>query len=317
MRIVVIGGGSVGLFLAARLQLHGTFVQLITRTAGQASVLREQGLQVHTLAGEVVETPIHALPFQDSLPPADIYLITVKQPDIKRILPSLDRLPRSARVIAFQNGMGHREALEEVLAQHQIFYAVNTEGTRRISTKKVEHTGQGILRIGPWDQLPVDDPIVQSFTELARSCGIPAVLVNATGSYIWRKVLANVCINPLTSLFEVSNGFLLTSPSLLATMRLLFEEAASVAACLGQQMKETDWQDILTICRNTSRNYSSMLQDVWAGKQTEIDAINGYIADKGMELGISTPMNETVRRIVHLKTTMGSVKGGATNGHDR
>jgi 2-dehydropantoate 2-reductase len=123
-------------------------------------------------------------------------------------------------------------------------------------------------------------------------------------SILWEKLIANALINPLTALFEVPNGFLLQEPDILRMMRQLFDEASAVANQAEQKINEETWQEILTICRNTSRNTSSMLQDLRCGKQTEIEAITGYIVRKGNEYGISTPMHETLRQVIRLKEQM-------------
>lgn len=124
--------------------------------------------------------------------------------------------------------------------------------------------------------------------------------------------MANALINPLTALFDIPNGALLDSPDTLKLMRELFEEASAVAFANGQKMGETDWQEIVTICRNTSRNHSSMLQDVKRQKRTEVESINGYLVARGKEAGITTPLHEVLLRLILLKTDMGMEKEEAT-----
>ncbi|WP_312114019.1 ketopantoate reductase family protein [Brevibacillus reuszeri] len=309
-KTVVVGGGSVGLLYAARLALAGQTVTVVTRSSLQANQLAQNGISYTQLDGELRLVPIDACPIEQGLPEADLYLLTVKQTDLPAILPALRRLNSTARIIALQNGMGHHELLHDVLSEGRSFFAINTEGARRLSGTEVVHTGSGVLRVGPWENGSNSDPVIQSFVEWATSVGIQAVLEKSIKPYAWRKLMANSLINPLTALFEIPNGALLDNPHTEKLMRELFQEASAVAEYAGQKLGETDWQEIVAICRNTSRNLSSMLQDVKRHKQTEVESINGYIVKLGKLAGIPTPLHETLFRVITLKSAMGMGKEG-------
>ncbi|MGN7470046.1 ketopantoate reductase family protein [Brevibacillus sp. SAFN-007a] len=310
LQVVVVGGGSVGLLYAARLALAGQSVTVVTRSSLQANQLREQGLWFTSLDGQKTKVTVPAQPIEAGLPAGDLYLLAVKQPDLPALLPALAGLNRSARVIALQNGMGHQELLADVLADSQCFFAIHTEGARRHSPTEVEHTGTGTLRVGPWQESDRTDSVIASFVEGASAAGMTAIYEKAIEPHAWRKLLANALINPLTALFEIPNGALLDSPYPQGLMRELFEEAAQVAAFAGQKIGEADWQDIVTICRNTSRNLSSMLQDVKRHRPTEVQSINSYLVRLGKEAGIPTPLHETLLRVMLLKSGMGRGKEG-------
>lgn len=304
MRFVVIGGGSVGLLLAGRLALGGQRVLLVTRGPEQAEALANQPLMLRTLAQEVVTVSVPAVPFGESLPAGDFYFLAVKQPALPQLLPALSALPRSARVIAMQNGMGHDQLLARVLDLDQLLFAVSTEGARRHAPACVEHTGRGMLRIGYLDEVEKPDPLLSLLLAVLKEAGIECSFAQTMRPVMWRKLLANALINPLTALFEVPNGALLRHDFLLELLRLLFDEAAAVAQADGMKITDVDWQDILTICRNTSRNLSSMLQDLIAGRSTEIAAINGYIIQTAGHYGISVPTHEALYRSICLKSSL-------------
>ena len=305
-RTVVIGGGSVGLLYAARLVLSGQSTTIVTRSSLQAEQLVQQGLLYRQLDGNKVLIQVDASPVEAGLPEADLYLVTVKQTDLPGLLPVLRKVPDHARVLALQNGMGHQELLADTISEERCYYGINAEGARRISAVEVEHTGSGALRVGPWKERQEQDHVMVSFVEAARAAGISATYEQAIEPFAWRKLLANSLINPLTAIFEVPNGALLENSHTKQLMRELFEEAAAVAESCGQKMGESDWQEIGSICRNTSRNLSSMLQDVKRHRRTEVEAINGYIVKKGIEAGIPTPLHKSLLRIILLKTSIGT-----------
>ncbi|WP_055746695.1 ketopantoate reductase family protein [Brevibacillus choshinensis] len=310
LQIVVVGGGSVGLLYAARLARSGQAVTVVTRSSLQSNQLMQNGLSYQRLDGEKSVVSIFAQSIEYGLPHADVYLLSVKQTDLPELLPMLQKLPASARIVALQNGMGHQELLAQILPERQCFFAINTEGARRLSATEVMHTGSGLLRIGPWESGIEMDPLIQSFVAVLVGSGVNARLEESIKPYAWRKLMANALINPLTALFDIPNGALLENPQTLQLMRELYLEASAVASVNGQEMKESDWQEIVNICRNTSRNLSSMLQDVRRQKRTEVEAINGYLVKRGKAAGIPTPMHEVLLRLILLKTDMGIGKEG-------
>ncbi|WP_134687461.1 ketopantoate reductase family protein [Brevibacillus migulae] len=304
MRIVIIGGGAVGLLFAARLLQANQRVQLVTRTDAQAEALCANGVILRDLHGKRQRIDIEAISSTNPLPEADLYLLTVKQTHVPALLPALHSIPAGSILVAMQNGMGHGEQLSKIIRDQFLYVAVNTEGARRISPIEVEHTGEGKLRIGSWKKQEGEDPAIARVLALLNRGGIRAEYVQDVEKILWDKLIANALINPLTAIHEVQNGMLLQSAELTAQMRQLFEEATAVADICGQKFNETTWQEILTICRNTSRNTSSMLQDLQQGKQTEIEAITGYLVQKAKEHGISTPGHETLRQVIRLKEQM-------------
>lgn len=308
LQIVVVGAGSVGLLYAARLALGGQAVAVVTRSSLQSNQLRQNGLTYQRLDKEKRVVPILAQPIEKGLPEADLYLLCVKQTDLPDLLPDLQKLPASACVIALQNGMGHQERLTQILPERQCYFAIHTEGARRLSATEVMHTGSGLVRIGPWESGAQIDPLIQAFVAAAGASGVNAELAEAIKPFAWRKLMANALINPLTALFDIPNGALLENPRTLQLMRELYAEASAVAAANGQKMGEADWQEIVTICRNTSRNLSSMLQDVMRHRRTEVESINGYLVTRGKEAGIPTPLHEVLLRLILLKTDMGKGK---------
>ncbi|WP_232698370.1 ketopantoate reductase family protein [Brevibacillus daliensis] len=310
MEIAIIGGGSVGLLLAARLSLTGSNVKLVTRTEKQAEEINNRGVLLQTLWGERIPVYIQATSIQQNLPDVDLYVLAVKQTQLNTILPSLTSIATTARVLATQNGMGHDDRLKEVLSEEQIYLAVHTEGACRHESTVVEHTGIGSWHIGSVVlNTTTVDKVIGDFLIAAGIAGLTIDHVSNIYEYLWRKLMANVVINPLTTLFEIPNGELLQSRETLDIMRVMFLEAKNVAVASGQKITEKNWQDILQICRNTSRNYSSMLQDLRNGRPIEIDAINGYIVNRGKVLGVKTPQQEAVYKAALLKAGLRIQRG--------
>ena len=111
-------------------------------------------------------------------------------------------------------------------------------------------------------------------------------------SIIWRKLLINVAINPIAAICGVKNGELSREP-LLSQSESTMLEAAGVARNLGINLPDDQelLQDLHSVLHSTAENECSMLADVKAGRETEIDALCGQVVSRGESLGVPTPLN--------------------------
>jgi 2-dehydropantoate 2-reductase len=123
------------------------------------------------------------------------------------------------------------------------------------------------------------------------------VQVTDLPTYVWRKLAINAVINPLSALLDVPNGGLLP---LRQTTRDIVEEVVQVARCEGQALEaRRTLAKVRASMRQTERNPSSMLQDVRAGRRTEIDWINGAIVHLAARHRLAVPRNRLLVELVH------------------
>lgn len=126
------------------------------------------------------------------------------------------------------------------------------------------------------------------------------------------KLIINAIINPLSVVLNRKNGQLFQSPAITHLMQLLLSEASLVVRSLLELEGISDIVSrfsvqnlerlVKSVAEKTADNTSSMLQDVIAGKETEIDYINGYIVERGMQLHIDCPHNRRITQMVKEKT---------------
>lgn len=307
MKIHIVGGGAIGLLHAGRLAQAGQRVTVWTRTEEQADRLRAEGIRLESLDGRACDIAVQSGCLENlqagqrerSESPAWI-ILTVKQSHIDELLlRQLQLLSEGhAAVLCLQNGIGHMERLSEVLTGTALYAGVTSVGARRLDARSVRHTGDGPLWFGAFDPEKKDENLQNLLLKMLQSAGFGAQLSNEMKDRIYQKLLINAVINPLTAIYDTTNGDLPRHPSRLKLMQALLAESLSILSADGMKLEGDGWQLVMQVCQATAANVSSMLSDVRAGRQTEIDWINGGISALARRRGMPSPLNDAVTALV-------------------
>jgi 2-dehydropantoate 2-reductase len=167
----------------------------------------------------------------------------------------------------------------------------------------VRHTGAGQTWMGPLLGKKEDHPAsLRSLIAQMDRRWCPVAIEDDIQPRMWKKLIINSVINPLTALLEVKNGELLCLPNAKALIRSALEEGIAVVQAKGFRWEVEDiFHEVEEVCKKTATNRSSMYQDVMRGYVTEVDWINGGIVKEGRVHGIPTPIHETLMQLVHAK----------------
>ncbi|QTH46110.1 2-dehydropantoate 2-reductase [Cohnella sp. LGH] len=298
-KTVVLGGGSLGLLLAGKLYAAGRECVVWTRTREQAERLNAEGLALEETGGGERLLPAFACAWENAEPIDGIVLLAVKQTALaERFLARLFELVApGGTVVAFQNGIGHIEALRDALPDREIVAAVTTEGALRVNGARVRHTGSGDIRLG--DDGHTRRERLQAVERMLTEGGFSVFLSKQLNNEMMRKLLINAVINPLTAILRIPNGEIANSPDRLELARALFRETHDVLGAYGLEGEAADlWNAILRVGEATAGNRSSMLQDVEAGRETEVEAINGMIVRMAIGKGLDAPWNRMATALV-------------------
>jgi 2-dehydropantoate 2-reductase len=282
--VVVVGGGSLGCLLAAVLS-RATTTTLITRGT-TADVLRRRGaVELQGLLSGRYPVAVHE--DFDPAPGAHV-VVAVKAYDLDPTLALLAaRLDAADEVVLLQNGLGIGAFATRILSRPV---------TRGITFIAAERLQPGVVRFNAAGKTYF--PATSAMAALWHRAGLPAEPVQNIDVYEWRKLAINAVINPLSALLGVENGAL---DALADTAHGLVEELVQVACHEGIVLDADETlEKVLASIRQTGRNHSSMLQDVRAGRRTEIDWINGAIVARGMAHGIATPRHRLLADLVRF-----------------
>ncbi|CAM3695719.1 2-dehydropantoate 2-reductase [Mesobacillus zeae] len=290
MEIAVIGGGSIGLLFSYYLGRKNR-VTVYTRTEGQSEAIRANG--IHLLKkGCDFRAGVNAAPLEKWTGREELTILAVKQYQLQSVLNSVaERMPGDASLMFLQNGMGHVKWLSELPVKN-IYIGSVEHGAMAIGDHSVSHNGIGVTRVAVYKG---EAGPIKHFTEM-ELVDFPVEMADDFRSVLIGKLVVNAVINPLTAAFQVRNGELLDNPFFYEIFKDLFSE---VAMALRLEDKEKHFANIVSVCRKTSANSSSMLKDIEAGRQTEIDGILGYILEEAEGQNIDTPIIRTYFR--HIK----------------
>jgi 2-dehydropantoate 2-reductase len=199
-----------------------------------------------------------------------------------------------------QNGLNNRAALRAVLGEQRVALGVTSQGATVIAPGIVRHAGHGPTYLGRDPLLgPAQTARLAEVADLFNRAGLETHLVDDTDALVWGKLAVNAAINPLTALLRVPNGFLVEHETLVGVMRGVAGEVAAVAAAQGIVLPDDPGERAIGVARATAANRSSMLQDVLRGAPTEIETICGAVARVGDQVGVATPLNGWLSRLVH------------------
>jgi 2-dehydropantoate 2-reductase len=296
MKIAIIGPGALGTLLATSLTIKSDSppeLWLLDYKPERARLFNEQGLILER-NGQQTSCKINATSDPKEIGPTDIIILCVKYPDFAAGLQHAVKLAHSdSLLITLQNGIGHLEMLNVEKTSPAIVLGVTAMGANLVSPGHVREAGSGLTRIGFLKPANfAGSLLLAKVCNTMNDCGMETAIVDNILDYVWGKLLVNVGINALTAIHNCPNGGLLESDDTLNTLSAAVKEGEAVARAKGLQVPEDPIAVTIEVCKRTSQNISSMLQDIKNKRRTEIDSINGEIVAAGRKLGIPTPVNE-------------------------
>ncbi|MFX1606638.1 MAG: ketopantoate reductase family protein [Promethearchaeota archaeon] len=297
MKIVVVGSGAIGSLYGAFLsRLEDTEVILVGRNP-HVSAIQSKGLKIKGILGNHV-FKLKAMKFASKIDTADLVIVTTKTYDTLVAAKSAKHLvDGGASVLLIQNGLGTEEMVAKALKTTKVLRATTCMGALRTSPGVVTATGCGLTEIG--SRYPENKELVEKLTEMMKEVGFDVRSSDNIEGVVWTKTLVNCGINPVGALTGLTNGEVYNNKALRSLIVRLVEEAVQVVEALGVKLTTEDpVRYALGTAKATGDNINSMLQDLQAGKRTEIDAITGEVIRLAKEHGIETPSSEAVYALV-------------------
>jgi len=232
-------------------------------------------------------------------------LLCVKTLDTEAAAKSLvPHLAPSAAVISLQNGVDNVERIRSA-AKIDPFAAVVYVAAAMTAPGRLKHSGRGDLILGDLPGRLEEDGLrrrrLKNIASLFERAGVPCrVSANVEGE-LWVKLIVNCTYNAVSALGRAQYYRATGNRWTREVMIKVIEEAVAVARAAGVRLPEVNMvETVLKISETMTNATSSTAQDLARGKRTEIDSLNGYLVRRGAEVGVATPVNQTLHALVKL-----------------
>ncbi|MFA4901195.1 MAG: 2-dehydropantoate 2-reductase [Desulfobaccales bacterium] len=298
MKLAIVGPGALGCLMAALFWEAGEDVTLVDYQENRADRLRQSGIQVLYLEGpqRLIKVPVALAP---ELGPCDLTIVAVKAYQTKTAAQALPTLmSQGGLALTLQNGLGNLEEMARIVGPERLMAGVGLLGVTRQDEGRILYAGRGAIYVGVPAGSRVSGAEVAAVVDLFRRAGFEGQAREDIVAVLWEKLVINVGINPLTALLRVPNGALLKLPDAWEVAVAASAEAQRVAVAAGLNLSGDPEARLTQVCTDTAANRSSMLQDILAGRRTEIEALNAQVASRGRTLGLATPVNDLLTRLV-------------------
>ncbi len=317
MRICIFGAGAIGGTIGARLALAGHQVSLVARGAHLAA-LKADGLTL-LQGGNKHHVKLAASDKPAELGLQDVVIIALKSHSLAGAVADLVPLlgPETAVVTAmngvpwwFFDGWGGAlagTALKSCDADGRIAGAI---AGRRVIGGVVYLAADvpkpGVVRHNSGNRLILGEPSnrpsarVDALIAALNGAGFEALASDNIRRELWKKLLGNLCFNPVSVLTGATTDLMLDDRHMATLFAAMMREAIAVAAAVGIPL-DIDPLARMAQTRKSGPIKSSMLQDVEAGRPIELDAIVGSVVEIALRIGLATPFIDAVFGTVRVR----------------
>jgi 2-dehydropantoate 2-reductase len=298
MKIAIVGAGAMGSVYAGLFGSAGHEVWAIDPWQEHVDAIRQNGLRVEGASGDRV-VRIRATTEAAEAGEADLVVIATKAMDVE---PAAERarslLGPETVVLSIQNGLGGPDAAARVLGDDRVVVGVaGGFGASIVAPGHAHHHGLELIRLG--ERRGRVTPRIEALAEVWRNAGFTVTTFDDVQRLVWEKLICNVAFSGPCTILNRTVGEVMNDPDAWSVAAGCAWEAYAVGRASGVNL---GFDEPVAYVRAFGEKIPgarpSMLLDYLAGRRTEIDFINGAIPRVGREVGVATPLNDTVTALV-------------------
>jgi 2-dehydropantoate 2-reductase len=296
-KVAVVGGGAMGTVFGAALAEAGFETTIVDVRPDLVASLRECGLTVHR-DGSSRHVEIGATTDPGTLGVVDLVLFVVKTYHTAEAARSAGVLAGPETVVAtLQNGLGNGDVLAEIFDRSRIVLGVTAESGTTVGPGAVEHPGRAVTFAGPYAGDRLD--AAERFAAMLTQAGFDARATPAIATEVWKKLVLGTSTLAAPALLGMTCGEILAHDEMSALMDATIVETVAVARALGHDIDAQERLDYThALLAEVEDAKGSMVQDIAAGRRTEVDAINGAVVAAAARIEIEAPINQTLLALV-------------------
>ncbi len=296
MKICIVGCGAVGSLFAAHLaKLENVEVWAYDVSQPHVDAINRSGLRLS--GAEDFTVRLRASNNPAEIPHCDFGIVATKAIHTAAAIQQVARIfDGGSAVCSVQNGVGN----EELIAK-QVRYVIR--GTTFPAGHLVEpgHVGydiKGDTWVGPFEPSGTPMDLVEQLGALMTRSGMNTVVLHDARGAQWTKLIFNAATNPVGALTRLHHGAATRFAPTGDLFEALIREGEAVAKAQGITLHGDPRALVQKGANAPGRHKASMLQDIEAGRRTEVDFMNGAIVQWGEKLGVPTPLNKAVWQLI-------------------
>jgi 2-dehydropantoate 2-reductase len=300
MNITIVGAGAMGSLFGGLLAENGQAVALIDVNEAHLKAIRDQGLLLHTDAGPRHIRNLSACGPNESRAMPDLLMVFTKTLHTTQALLGVRHLIGDrTHVLSLQNGLGNVEKITEFVPIERVLVGVTTWPADLFGPGEVHSHGQGGVRLMSADGH--EDPLIAAVVAAFSEAGLMARQDDAVWAAIWEKVAFNAALNCICAVSGCTVGQVGAQLESRSLAHEVVSEVLAVATAHGVAVTESAVHATVDHALDHHKDHKpSMLQDLLAGRPTEIDAICGAPLRAGVALGVATPLIQALHALVRL-----------------
>jgi 2-dehydropantoate 2-reductase len=295
----IVGAGPVGCIVAAFLARAGHDVTLCDVVSDLLDPAVDPGIKIEgaeNLQQRVARTCLSVDELAEFKP--DVIFITVKANALPLIASALESFcDEGTYVISWQNGIDTELELAKVLGKKAVMRAVVNYGCGLAGPAHVmmpfHHPPHFIQEMDPESA-----PAAQVIAGVLSACGLGTEHTDQIVSMVWRKGILNACMNPVCAVTGLTMAQAMTDPIVFGIVDALIKECVKVARANEINLGWDFYPHAIEYMSNAGNHKPSMLMDIENKRRTEIDFINGKFVEYGLQAGIETPYNNSLKSLV-------------------
>jgi len=300
MNITILGAGAMGSLFGGLLAESGQAVTLLDVDDTHLQAVRQHGLRLETDAGDRQISALLACRPEHAPAAADLLIVFTKTLHTAAAMAGIGHVvgPHT-RVLTLQNGLGNVETISRSVPMERLIVGMTNWPADKAGAGHVRSHGQGLVRLLAADGRP--DPAVTRIAGVLDAAGLACAVDPQVWTSIWEKVAFNTALNSICAATGCSLGRLATTPPALSLVGSMIDEVLAVAHAEGVETDAARCRAaVMRALVEQVGHQPSMLQDVRAGRPTEVQALNGAVVEKARRHGLAVPHVETLLALVRL-----------------
>jgi 2-dehydropantoate 2-reductase len=294
MKFAIVGAGALGGTIGCVMTMHGADVTLVEVDKARVELIKKAGVDITLPDGSK-----HNVKVKITSDPAEVGVCDLVQISVKgyhtdsAMQMSKPMMGSDTYILSVQNGLGNLDIISKYVGQDHTVGGVTAHSAQLLGPNEIRYAGgMGYIYVGRIDAK--EDARVSEIAEFFSAHGFKTeVCKEPVEIPMWRKLVANVACNAFLAVTGMTGNEALACDETKEFIKTVAEEMGRVARAKGFTFDvfNNPGEFALKALSGVKDNKVSTLQDIEAGRRTEIDNLNGAIVKLGKELGVDTPYN--------------------------